>query len=182
MSLNVSLFTSWEILSEDPVCKNQILNTWNEASVSFHVPSLYRACLHTHYIKHKVDVLIVHLNIYKAWSKPNQNNASKTSITSGLKGSFFPFTSLCKLLKVSFRIPQPPESANAVCAQAVGQLPLSVRLWIKAAALEDEMKAKKRVYRKGKLDGPFWKQERFIVAGVSTQGFSVLILFHFVVV
>ena len=68
---------------------------------------------------------------------------------------FFPFTLLCKLLKVSFRIPQPPESANAVCAQAVGQLPLSVRLWIKAAALEDEMKAKKRVYRKGKLDGPF---------------------------
>lgn len=43
---------------------------------------------------------------------------------------------------------QPPESAKSVCAQAVGQLPLSVRLWIKAAALEDEVKAKKRVYRK----------------------------------
>ncbi|KAK2559799.1 Pre-mRNA-processing factor 6 [Acropora cervicornis] len=49
---------------------------------------------------------------------------------------------------------EPPESANAVCAQAVGQLPLSVRLWIKAAALEDEMKAKKRVYRKVELEGP----------------------------
>ena len=45
---------------------------------------------------------------------------------------------------------QPPESAKSVCAQAVGQLPQSVRLWIKAAALEDEAKAKKRVYRKGK--------------------------------
>ena len=47
---------------------------------------------------------------------------------------------------------QPPESAKSVCAQAVGQLPLSVRLWIKAAALEDEVKAKKRVYRKGKAE------------------------------
>ena len=45
---------------------------------------------------------------------------------------------------------KPPESAKSVCAQAVGQLPQSVRLWIKAAALEDEGKAKKRVYRKGK--------------------------------
>ncbi|KAL9962298.1 hypothetical protein ACROYT_G031386 [Oculina patagonica] len=43
---------------------------------------------------------------------------------------------------------QPPETAKSVCAQAVGQLPQSVRLWIKAAALEDEAKAKKRVYRK----------------------------------
>ena len=47
---------------------------------------------------------------------------------------------------------QPPESAKSVCAQAVGQLPLSVRLWIKAAELEDEVKAKKRVYRKGKAE------------------------------
>ena len=44
---------------------------------------------------------------------------------------------------------QPPESAKSVCAQAVGQLPQSVRLWIKAAALEDETNAKKKVYRKG---------------------------------
>ncbi|RMX50454.1 hypothetical protein pdam_00018315 [Pocillopora damicornis] len=43
---------------------------------------------------------------------------------------------------------QPPETAKSVCAQAVGQLPQSVRLWIKAAALEDETKAMKRVYRK----------------------------------
>ena len=49
---------------------------------------------------------------------------------------------------------QPPESAKSVCAQAVGQLPLSVRLWIKAAELEDEVKAKKRVYRKGKAEHP----------------------------
>ena len=49
---------------------------------------------------------------------------------------------------------QPPESAKSVCAQAVAQLPQSVRLWIKAAALEDEVKAKKRVYRKGKAEHP----------------------------
>ena len=46
---------------------------------------------------------------------------------------------------------QPPESAKSVCAQAVGQLSQSVRLWIKAAVLEEEINAKKRVYRKGKF-------------------------------
>ena len=35
-------------------------------------------------------------------------------------------------------------------AQAVRQIPQSVRLWSKAADLETEMKAKKRVFRKGK--------------------------------
>ena len=45
--------------------------------LAFHVPSLYRACLHTHYRKQKLDVLIVHLNIYKAWSRRNQNHATK---------------------------------------------------------------------------------------------------------
>ena len=35
-------------------------------------------------------------------------------------------------------------------AQAARQLPNSVRLWSKAADLETELKAKKRVFRKGK--------------------------------
>lgn len=43
---------------------------------------------------------------------------------------------------------QPPDMARAVIAQAVQTLPLSPRLWIKAADLELELKAKKRVYRK----------------------------------
>ena len=34
-------------------------------------------------------------------------------------------------------------------AQAVRQLPQSVRTWMKAATLESEMKAKKKVFRKG---------------------------------
>jgi pre-mRNA-processing factor 6 len=45
---------------------------------------------------------------------------------------------------------QPPETCKAVAAQAVRQLPQSVRLWIKAAELETEIIAQKRVYRKGK--------------------------------
>ena len=36
-------------------------------------------------------------------------------------------------------------------AQAVRQLPQSVRIYIKAADLEVEMKGKKRVFRKGLL-------------------------------
>ncbi|XP_048590658.1 pre-mRNA-processing factor 6 [Nematostella vectensis] len=43
---------------------------------------------------------------------------------------------------------QPPDAMKAVVAQAVRQLPQSVRLWIKAAAVETEIVAKKRVYRK----------------------------------
>ncbi|EDO28792.1 predicted protein, partial [Nematostella vectensis] len=47
---------------------------------------------------------------------------------------------------------QPPDAMKAVVAQAVRQLPQSVRLWIKAAAVETEIVAKKRVYRKGNQD------------------------------
>ena len=43
---------------------------------------------------------------------------------------------------------QPSENSKATVAQAVRNLPHSVRLWIKAAELETEVKAKKRVYRK----------------------------------
>lgn len=42
----------------------------------------------------------------------------------------------------------PGDQAKAVVAQAVRQIPQSVRLWSKAADLETEMKAKKRVFRK----------------------------------
>lgn len=43
---------------------------------------------------------------------------------------------------------QPPDTAKAVIAQAVRQIPTSVRIWIKAADLEVETKGKRRVYRK----------------------------------
>lgn len=43
---------------------------------------------------------------------------------------------------------QPPDTAKGVVAQAVRQLPNSVRLWMKAADLEVELKAKRRVFRK----------------------------------
>ena len=44
---------------------------------------------------------------------------------------------------------QPDETARAVTAQAVRQLPQSVRLWIKAAELETDSQAQRRVFRKG---------------------------------
>lgn len=44
---------------------------------------------------------------------------------------------------------QPGDQAKAVVAQAARQLPQSVRVWIKASELEIELKAKKRVFRKG---------------------------------
>ena len=43
---------------------------------------------------------------------------------------------------------QPRDTGKVVVAQAVRQLPLSVKLWLKAADLEADNKAKKRVYRK----------------------------------
>lgn len=43
---------------------------------------------------------------------------------------------------------QPPDTAKAVIAQAARHIPTSVRIWIKAAELEQEGKAKRRVYRK----------------------------------
>ncbi|CAH1719286.1 unnamed protein product [Chironomus riparius] len=43
---------------------------------------------------------------------------------------------------------QPPETAKGVIAQAVRHIPSSVRIWIKAADLEIETKAKRRVFRK----------------------------------
>ena len=46
---------------------------------------------------------------------------------------------------------QPSDTAKAVCASAIVQLPQSVRVWIRAASLETDAKAKKRVYRKGRF-------------------------------
>lgn len=43
---------------------------------------------------------------------------------------------------------QPRDTAKAVIAQAARHIPTSVRIWIKAAELEIEIKAKRRVYRK----------------------------------
>jgi len=43
---------------------------------------------------------------------------------------------------------QPPEEAKKVVKLAVAQNPLYVRVWIKAAELEDEARAKRKVYRK----------------------------------
>lgn len=44
---------------------------------------------------------------------------------------------------------QPPGESQSVVAQAIQQLPQSVRLWIKACSLEVEVAAKKRVLRRG---------------------------------
>ncbi|XP_053674883.1 pre-mRNA-processing factor 6 [Anopheles nili] len=43
---------------------------------------------------------------------------------------------------------QPPDTAKGVIAQAARRIPTSVRIWIKAADLETEPKAKRRVFRK----------------------------------
>ena len=43
---------------------------------------------------------------------------------------------------------QPADLAKSVVAQAVAEVPNSVRVWIKAAELETESKRKKRVFRK----------------------------------
>eukprot|EP00794_Sanderia_malayensis_P012168 gene12168-13423_t len=43
---------------------------------------------------------------------------------------------------------QPPETAKLIVAQAIKELPQSVRLWIKAADIELEPSAQKRVFRK----------------------------------
>lgn len=43
---------------------------------------------------------------------------------------------------------QPPDTARVVIAQSVKHIPTSVRIWIKAAELENEIKSKRRVYRK----------------------------------
>lgn len=53
-------------------------------------------------------------------------------------------------LSVLFSCLQPGDQAKAVVAQAVRHLPQSVRIWIKAANLETEIKAQKRVFHKGK--------------------------------
>ncbi|RUS88975.1 hypothetical protein EGW08_003222 [Elysia chlorotica] len=56
----------------------------------------------------------------------------------------------------------PGDQARAVVAQAVRQLPQSVRIWSKAADLEMELKTKKRVFRKALESIPnsvrLWKQ------------------------
>lgn len=45
---------------------------------------------------------------------------------------------------------QPGDTAKAVVAQAVRHLPQSVRIYIRAAELETDIRAKKRVLKKGK--------------------------------
>uniref|UniRef100_A0AAF5Q4B9 Pre-mRNA-processing factor 6 n=1 Tax=Wuchereria bancrofti TaxID=6293 RepID=A0AAF5Q4B9_WUCBA len=42
----------------------------------------------------------------------------------------------------------PPDTAKAIVAAAVRSLPNSVRIWMKAAELEEDLKAKKKVFRK----------------------------------
>lgn len=49
---------------------------------------------------------------------------------------------------------QPGDTAKAVVAQAVRHLPQSVRIYIRAAELETDIRAKKRVLRKGER-GPW---------------------------
>ena len=53
---------------------------------------------------------------------------------------------------------QPGDTAKAVVAQAVRHLPGSVRIYIRAAELETDGRAKKRVLRKGETlcDGNEW--------------------------
>lgn len=46
---------------------------------------------------------------------------------------------------------QPGDTAKAVVAQAVRHLPQSVRIYIRAAELETDIRAKKRVLRKGQI-------------------------------
>ena len=49
---------------------------------------------------------------------------------------------------------QPGDTAKAVVAQAVRHLPGSVRIYIRAAELETDVRAKKRVLRKGEMFVP----------------------------
>jgi pre-mRNA-processing factor 6 len=49
---------------------------------------------------------------------------------------------------------QPPEQGKALIAQAVSNVATSVRLWIRAASLEQDKKSKRRVLRKG--EGLHW--------------------------
>ncbi|KAL8179692.1 UNVERIFIED_CONTAM: Pre-mRNA-processing factor 6 [Gekko kuhli] len=53
---------------------------------------------------------------------------------------------------------QPGDTAKAVVAQAVRHLPQSVRIYIRAAELETDIRAKKRVLRKGVI----WEGEQWI--------------------
>ena len=53
---------------------------------------------------------------------------------------------------------QPGDTAKAVVAQAVRHLPQSVRIYIRAAELETDIRAKKRVLRKGELPLGAWQE------------------------
>ena len=48
-------------------------------------------------------------------------------------------------------MPQTNENAKVILANAVQELPQSVRIWMRAVELENDVKAKKRVLRKGKV-------------------------------
>lgn len=52
------------------------------------------------------------------------------------------------MTKFTFNLIHCPDTAKAVIAQAARHIPTSVRIWIKAADLEGELKAKRRVFRK----------------------------------
>lgn len=62
---------------------------------------------------------------------------------------------------------QPGDTAKAVVAQAVRHLPQSVRIYIRAAELETDIRAKKRVLRKGE-----W------LSGLSPFILIFILLFH----
>lgn len=49
---------------------------------------------------------------------------------------------------MDFILSQPADLAKAVISQALRHIPMSVRSWIKAADLENELKAKKKVFKK----------------------------------
>ncbi|KAM7536518.1 hypothetical protein Aperf_G00000083204 [Anoplocephala perfoliata] len=55
----------------------------------------------------------------------------------------------------------PPDQAKSIVAQAISHLPQSVRLWVKAAELEAEVKAKRTVFKKALENVPnsvrLWK-------------------------
>ncbi|XP_011402481.1 PREDICTED: pre-mRNA-processing factor 6-like [Amphimedon queenslandica] len=57
---------------------------------------------------------------------------------------------------------QPPENAKLVVAQAIGHIPQSVKIWLKAVELESDVPAKRRVLRKALENIPssvrLWKE------------------------
>lgn len=65
---------------------------------------------------------------------------------------------------------QPGDTAKAVVAQAVRHLPQSVRIYIRAAELETDIRAKKRVLRKGELPLTSWQESCCRAASLKVKG------------